>query len=132
MFQGLRVVPCKLDMPDDSMPKSGIVVLPMSTQPASRTRAAGGASTALGVMSPLAVPTGVGTPFTAMLSLIVIGTPSSALSGEPWRQRVSDAAAWANASSAAMTYIALISFSQVSIRARTARATSTGESCRAR
>jgi hypothetical protein len=30
----LRVVPCTLDMPDASMPKSGMVVLPRMTQPA--------------------------------------------------------------------------------------------------
>jgi hypothetical protein len=40
------------------MPKSGIVVLPSRTQPASRTRADGGASEAAGVISPAAVPTG--------------------------------------------------------------------------
>ena len=61
-FHGLRVMPCRLETPEASMPKSGIVVLPSSTQPASRRRAAGGASAALGVMSPAAVPTGVGMP----------------------------------------------------------------------
>src|SRR5215204_1512486 len=91
-FHGLRVMPCRLERPEASMPKSGIVVLPRRTQPASRSRAVGGASAALGVMSPEAVPTGVGRPLTAMLSLIVIGTPSSALSGAPARQRASDAA----------------------------------------
>src|SRR5215831_18622273 len=95
-FQGLRVVPCRLESPDDSMPKSGIVVLPNKTQPASRTRAVGGASEALGVMSPAAVPKGAGMPFTAMLSLIVIGTPSSRLSGLRRRHRSCEAAAIAS------------------------------------
>src|ERR1700730_10079863 len=96
-FHGLRVMPCRLETPDASMPKSGIVVLPSRTQPASRSRAAGGASAALGVMSPAAVPTGVGMPATAMLSLMVTGTPSSAESGVPERQRACDAAACARA-----------------------------------
>ena len=90
------------------MPKSGIVVLPNNTQPASRTRAAGGASEALGAMSPAAVPKGVGMPLVAMLSLIVIGTPSIALSGLRRRQRSCEAAAIASAPAASMTYIALI------------------------
>src|ERR1700675_4411313 len=105
---GLRVMPCRLETPDASMPKSGIVVLPRRTQPASRSRAVGGASDALGVMSPAAVPTGVGKPLTAMLSLMVTGTPSSAESGAPARQRASDAAACASAPSRSTMYIALI------------------------
>ena len=60
-----------------------IVVLPSKTQPASRTRATGGASCAHGPVSPAAVPSGAGRPETAMLSLMVIGTPSSALNGMP-------------------------------------------------
>src|SRR6516162_11157520 len=96
------------------MPKSGIVVLPNKTQPASRTRAVGGASEALGVMSPAAVPKGAGMPFTAILSLIVIGTPSSGLSGLRRRHRSCEAAAIASAPAASMTYIALILFSQAS------------------
>src|SRR5262245_50216832 len=107
-FQGLRVIPCRLETPDASMPKSGIVVLPSSTQPASRTRAVGGASVSLGVMSPAAVPTGAGKPLTAILSLIVIGTPSIGLSGLRRRHRRSDAAAAASAPSASVMYMALI------------------------
>ncbi|MNV38890.1 hypothetical protein D3C71_1304530 [compost metagenome] len=59
------------------MPKSGMVVLPSSTAPASRMRAAGGASAAAGVSSVAAVPKGTGVPRVAMFSLMVAGTPSS-------------------------------------------------------
>jgi hypothetical protein len=59
----LRVTPCRLERPDDSMPKSGMVVLPRITQPASRARAAGGASALCGAASSLArVPIGAGSP----------------------------------------------------------------------
>jgi len=43
-FQGFRAVPCWLLMPDARQPRSGIVVLPSRTAPASSNRAAGGAS----------------------------------------------------------------------------------------
>src|SRR6266849_5901569 len=109
-----------------------MLVLPMMTQPASRTRADGGASAAAGVMSPAAVPTGVANPFTGILSLMVIGTPSSALDGVPARHRASDAAAWASAPASSTTYMALIFISHAAMRASAARATSTGESCLAR
>jgi hypothetical protein len=79
-------------------------------------------------MSPAAVPSGAGKSATAMLSLTVIGTPSSALNGMPARHRASDAAAWASACSAVTMYIALSLPSQASMRARQARVTSTGES----
>src|SRR6266567_3813831 len=110
-----------------------MLVLPSSTHPASRTRAAGGESAAAGVMlSPAAVPSGVGTPLDAMLSLIVIGTPSIGLSGAPSRQRRSELVACANAPTASVTYIALIFGSQASMRSSTARVTSTGDNWRVR
>jgi hypothetical protein len=63
VFQGLRVMPWMLESPEDSMPKSGMVVLPRITQPPSRTRAAGGASAACGGASSFAlVPIGAGSP----------------------------------------------------------------------
>src|SRR5258708_36953669 len=100
VFHGLRVMPCMLDSPEDSIPKSGIVVLPRITQPASRTRAAGGASAAAGTSSVAAVPSGDGTPAVATFSLIVMGTPSSALRGSPAVQRAAEAAASPRAPSA--------------------------------
>src|SRR2546429_7926700 len=84
-----------------------MVVLPSSTQPASRTRAEGGASGAAGAMSPAAVPSGVGTPFVPMLSLMVIGTPSMGLSGSPARQRGSALVAFACATAASIWYLAV-------------------------
>ncbi|MOA28599.1 hypothetical protein D3C78_1495520 [compost metagenome] len=80
-----------------------MVVLPSSTAPASRMRAAGGASAAAGVRSVAAVPSGTGTPRVAMFSLMVDGTPSSvwppADSGSPFIQRASEARAIASAPS---------------------------------
>jgi hypothetical protein len=77
------VTPWIEDSPEDSMPKSGIVVLPTSTQPASRTRAAGGESTVFGARSFAPVPTGAGSPRVCRFSLIVIGTPSMGDSAPP-------------------------------------------------
>ena len=62
-----------------------MVVLPSTTAPASRMRAAGGASALAGVRSVAAVPSGTGTPRVAMFSLMVAGTPSSVAAG---RQRL--------------------------------------------
>ena len=86
-FHGLRVVPWRVDTPEVSMPKSGIVVLPTRTAPACFRRAAAGASRTAGVRRQAADPRGVGTPAVVMFSLIVTGTPSSGLSGRPARQR---------------------------------------------
>ena len=44
VFQGFRVMPCAVLTPAPNMPKSGIVVLPNSSAPASLSRAAGGES----------------------------------------------------------------------------------------
>ena len=66
------------------MPRSGMVVLPRMTQPASRTRAVGGESSSDNrSRSAAAVPTGAGMPRTATLSLMVIGTPSKGERGCP-------------------------------------------------
>ena len=70
-----------------------MVVLARMTAPASRTRAAAGASSAAGTRSVAAVPSGTGTPLVAMFSLMVMGTPSSAPCGLPACQRFSDALA---------------------------------------
>ncbi len=58
-----------------------MVVLEKITAPASRNRAAGGASAGAGVSLLVAAPSGTGTPLVAMLSLIVTGTPSSVPTG---------------------------------------------------
>ena len=69
--------------------------------PASRSRAAGGASAGAGASSLAAVPSGVGSPRVAMLSLIVDGTPSSGPIGSPFAQRASEARASLSARSGA-------------------------------
>jgi hypothetical protein len=73
--------------------------LASSTAPASRQRAAGGASSAAGVSNDAAVPTGIGVPRVAMFSFKVPGTPSSGDSGWPSLQRASLARASASARS---------------------------------
>ncbi len=77
------------------------MVLAKITAPASRRRAAGGASTGLGATSRrAAVPSGIGTPRVAMFSFTVAGTPSRA-SAAPRIQRASDSRAAARAASGA-------------------------------
>ncbi len=68
------------------------------TKPASRSRAATGASSGIGDRSRAAVPIGIGVPRVAMFSLIVPGTPSSG-SACPFIQRASEAFAAARAAS---------------------------------
>ena len=126
-FQGLRVVPWRVETPEVSIPKSGIVVLATSTAPASLSRAAAGASRGAGARVVAADPSGLGTPAVAMFSLIVTGTPSSGLSGSPARQRASAATAWRSASASSRCHRALIVGSHASIRARTASSASRGE-----
>ena len=76
-----------------------MVVLQTMTAPDSRRRAAGGASAAAGVSATALVPSGTGSPWVAMLSLMVTGTPSSVPQGSPFNQRASDARACASAAS---------------------------------
>jgi hypothetical protein len=79
------------------MPRSGIVVLEKMIAPASRNRAGGGASCPAGLSGIAAVPSGTGTPFEAMFSFTVTGTPSSDPTAEPLAHRAVDAAASARA-----------------------------------
>ena len=127
---GLRVMPCSDEVPEDSIPKSGMVVLPTITHPASRTRAATGESTSLGALLPAAVPMGAGSPRVYRFSLSVIGTPSIGETAAPARQRRSASRAAASAASRETMNMALTRGSQASIRARTASATSTGDRSR--
>src|SRR3954452_6336718 len=60
--QGLRVRGWKLERPEESVPESGVVVLGKITAPASRNRAAGGASVSAGTSLVVAAPSGIGTP----------------------------------------------------------------------
>src|SRR3981081_1183015 len=106
-----------------------MVVLEKITAPASRNRAAGGASVAAGTSLVVAAPSGVGTPLVAMLSLIVAGTPSSEPIGSPFCQRSVDNFAVARAPSGSNAYSALICGSHTAICASTSSSTSDGENC---
>src|SRR3984885_14063549 len=114
------------------MPKSGMVVLEKITAPASRSRAAGGASVAAGTSLVVAAPSGTGTPLVAMLSLIVTGTPSSAPIGAPFCQRSVAAFATVRAPSGSKAYNALMCGSHTATCASTSSSPSDGENCLAR
>src|SRR5262245_11210177 len=106
-----------------------MVVLPRITQPASRRRAAGGASSGCGGASSFArVPIGAGTPRVWMFSLMVSGTPSSGESGVPASRRASAARACSSAPSRSTRYIAFSLGSSSAMRASAARVASMGES----
>src|SRR5882672_3629693 len=85
-----------------------MVVFEKITAPASRKRAAGGASTADGTSVAVAAPSGTGTPLVAILSLMVTGTPSSRPVGSSFCQRSVDAFATARAPSGSNAYSALM------------------------
>src|SRR3984893_15434836 len=109
-----------------------MVVLEKITAPASRSRAAGGASTAAGASLVVAAPSGTGTLLVATLSLIVAETPSRAPIGSPLCQRSVDALAVARAPSGSNAYSALMCGSHTAICASTSSSTSDGENCLAR
>jgi hypothetical protein len=132
-FHGLRVIPVSGELVSPLQPNSGVVVLPRITGPASRRRAAAGASTSHGCSgSTLREPRRVGQPLTRIRSLIETGTPSSSPAGTPRCQRVSLARAAARASSGAWWQNALRTGLKRSMRASTARVASSGEACRLR
>ncbi len=95
VFQGLRVMPVSGESPTPFQPYSGMVVLPRKTVPASRSRAVAGASSGNGSSEASEVPRRIGQPATAMLSLIVTGTPSSGPIASPFSQRACEASAMA-------------------------------------
>src|SRR5947199_4608007 len=84
-----------------------MVVFEKITAPASRNRAAGGASTGEGTSLVVAAPSGTGTPLVAIFSLIVVGTPSSTPTGSPLCQRSVEVFAVARAPSGSNAYSAL-------------------------
>ena len=130
---GLRVIPVSAELVSPLQPNSGVVVLPMSTAPASRRRAVAGVSTSHGWSgSTVRLPRRVGQPLVRMRSLIDAGTPSSGPIGSPRSHRASLAAAESSASSAAMRQKQLITGWTTSIRSSTARVASTGETSRLR
>jgi hypothetical protein len=100
--------------------------------PASRSRAAGGASAASGARVTLAAPSGIGWPLVAMLSFTVAGTPSSTPVGSSLAQRSVESLAAARAASTSSRYSALMCGSQAATCASTSSITSDGENWRAR
>src|ERR1700733_1355779 len=109
-----------------------MVVLEKMTAPASRRRAPGGESAGAATSVVVAVPSGTGTPLVAILSLSVMGTPSSRPIGSPLCQRSVEAFAVARAPSGSNAYSALMCGSHTAICASTSSSTSDGENCRAR
>src|SRR3984893_18029919 len=109
-----------------------MVVLEKITAPASRRRAAGGASIAAGTSLVVTAPRGTGTPVVAIFSLTVAGTPSSGPTGWSFRQRSVEAFAVARAPSGSNAYWALMCGSHLAICASTSSSTSAGENCLAR
>src|ERR1700733_5516261 len=106
-----------------------MVVLEKITAPASRNRAAGGASLSAGTSLVVAAPSGTGTPLVAILSLIVVGTPSSGPIGTPLCQRSVDAFATARAPSGSKAYSAWICGSHTATCESTSSSASVGEKC---
>src|ERR1700754_289544 len=106
-----------------------MVVFEKITAPASRSRAAGGASLSAGTNGALAAPSGTGTPLVAILSLMVTGTPSSTPVGSPLCQRSVDAFATARAPSGSKAYSALMCGSHTATCTSTSSSTSDGENC---
>ncbi|CAB4652206.1 unannotated protein [freshwater metagenome] len=98
----------------------------MMIAPASRTRAAGGASADAGVSTVDAAPKGIEVPLVAIFSLIVIGTPSRAPIGSFFIHRFELASAWAIAPSRSWPHNALTAGSRNSILEITASITSRG------
>ena len=127
--QGLRVMPVSALSVTPFQPNSGVVVLPISTAPCSRSRAVAGASSCQGWSLAIArLPRKVGQPRVRIRSLMVVGTPSSSPCGAPRCQRASEARAAASARSASTRQKALTAGPKRSIRASTAWTASTGES----
>src|SRR5215510_3244791 len=81
-FHGLRVTPVRGESHTPFHPNSGVVVLPNSTAPASRSRWVAGASSSQPCdASIVREPLSVGQPLVSTRSLIVVGTPSIKLKG---------------------------------------------------
>ncbi len=126
---GLRVMPVSGLSVTAFQPNSGVVVLPISTAPCSRSRAVAGASWSQAWSRATArLPRSVGHPSVSTRSLIVAGTPSTRPAGAPRRQRSSEARALSSARSGSTTQNALTAPSKRSMRSSTARVASTGES----
>ena len=131
-FHGLRVTPCKGESVSAFQPNSGVVVLPSSTAPPRSSRSTTGALSSAGASSVTCEPRRVGQPLTEVVSLMVVGTPSSGDSGASCRQRRSDVRAAERALSSSIRTKALRNGWSCRARASIASTTSTGESARRR
>ena len=130
---GLPVTPVRGASVTPFQPSSGVVVLPTSTPPCSRTRATDGASTSHGPAASIECdPRSVGQPRVSSRSLIDTGTPSSTPHGSPRAHRSSDARAAVSAAASSTRQNALTRGSSRAMRASTALVASTGDSVRSR
>ena len=129
-FHGLRVIPVSGPSVTPFQPNSGVVVLPSSTAPCSRSRATTGASSFHGPLGSMVFePRSVGQPRVSSRSLMETGTPSSRPCGAPLAQRFSDCFASFMEEPESRKQNAFKTGLSFSMRCKTARVTSTGESC---
>jgi hypothetical protein len=131
-FHGLRVLPVSGLSPIPFHPNSGVAVFPSITPPASRRRVTNGASTSGMRVAKMCEPDIVRMPFVNARSLIEYGTPCSGPSATPFITASSARLASASARSGVGVTNALRAGFTFSMRARTARVSSTGESFFAR
>ena len=126
--QGLRVMPCRLETPDESIPQSGITVDPMTTAPASVSRSTTGELRSGTTGTTPALPAGMGTPARARFSLTVTGTPSRGPRGSRCRHRSALSRAAIRVASSSRCHKRCSSGSASSTTVSAASATSVGES----
>ena len=131
-FQGLREMPVRGLSPIAFQPNSGVVVLPSRTPPASSSRRTKGASTSGTRSAKMHDPDIVRTPFVKARSLMVNGMPWSGPRARPRITASSASRAASSACSAVSVQTALSVGFRRSMRARTARVSSTGETFFAR
>ena len=130
---GLPVTPVRGASVTPFQPNSGVVVLPTSTPPCSRTRATEGASTSQGPAASIECePRSVGQPRVSSRSLIDTGTPSSTPQARRGPSGPRTARADASAAASSTRQNALTRGSSRAMRASTALVASTGDSVRAR
>ena len=126
-FHGFRVTPNSGLSVKGLWPNSGVVVLPTSTAPASRSRRTGTASSAGTWSAKISDPIVVRTPLVNTRSFTENGTPWSGPSGSPRITAASARRAVSRASSAVTVMNALTVGWSASMRASTASTTATGD-----
>lgn len=110
-FQGLRVIPSRSLSVNETVPNSGVVVLPMKMNPADRNWATSWLSAGFGSGDDALDPSVVGQPSTSSRSLIGNGTPKNAGSSSTERAdascsvaaRASARARWSSRSANALS-----------------------------